>query len=97
VIVLLYTTEIVSESQRGVALQFNLVADAFNKLRNAYPDLATNVRIVAYDVNVYAFPEGIEFTLDLPQIMFFPAYNKRPPFKRYSGQPAIAGPIMEFI
>lgn len=52
---------------------------------------------MAYDVNVNAFPEGIDFTLDLPQILFFPAYNKRPPFRKYQGQAAIAGPILQFI
>ena len=54
---------------------------------------------MSYDVNVNAFPEGggIEFTLDLPQLIFIPAYNKRPPFKRWVGAPAIAGPLLEFI
>jgi len=44
------------------------VADAFIKLREAFPQqqLGVSVRIVAYDVNVNAFPEGIDFTLDLP-------------------------------
>lgn len=53
--------------------------------------------MVAYDVNVNAFPEGIDFTLDLPQILFFPAYNKRPPFRKYQGQAAIAGPLLQFV
>jgi hypothetical protein len=26
--------------------------------------------------------------------MFLPAYNKRPPYKKWAGQPAIAGPIL---
>lgn len=26
--------------------------------------------------------------------MFLPAYNKKPPYKKWSGQPAIAGPIL---
>jgi len=61
--------------------------------------VGTSVRVVAYDVNVNAFPEGIDFTLDLPQILFFPAYKKRPPFKRYTSAigPTIAGPILEFV
>ena len=84
-LVLLYTTEVVNEPQRQVALQFNLVADAFNKLREGFAKerVGTEVRVIAYDVNVNAFPDGIEFTLDLPQILFMPAYHKRPPFKRY--------------
>jgi hypothetical protein len=53
--------------------------------------------MIAYDVNVHAFPEGIDFTLDLPQILFLPAYNKRPPFRKYHGQAAIAGPLLQFI
>ena len=36
-LVLLYSTEIVSEPQRQVALQVNLVADAFNKLQQGFP------------------------------------------------------------
>ena len=29
--------------------------------------------------------------------LFVPAYSKRPPFRRYIGQAAIAGPILEFV
>ena len=76
-----------------------MVADSLAKLQEAFPSeqIGTSVRIVAYDVNVNAFPEGIEFTLDLPQILFFPAYEKRPPFRRWTGQPAIAGPLLLYI
>lgn len=99
VLVFLYTTEIIHQGQRNVAVQVNIVADAFIKLQEGFPqmNIGTSVRIVAYDVNVNAFPEGIEFTLDLPQILFLPAYDKRPPFSRWSGQPAIAGPILLYI
>lgn len=99
VMVLLYTTEVINVGQRNVALQVNLVADAFKKLQAGFPqmNIGSSVRIVAYDVNVNAFPEGIDFTLDLPQILFFPAYNKRPPFKKFQNQAAIAGPLLEFI
>lgn len=51
------------------------------------------MRAVSYDINVNAFPEGIEFTNDLPQIYFLPAYNKRPPFKKYIGE-GLAGSIL---
>ena len=57
------------------------MADAFIKL-----GMTRTMKAVSYDVNVNAFPEGIEFTNDLPQIYFFPAYNKRPPFKKYIGE-----------
>lgn len=43
------------------------------------------MRVVSFDVNINGFPDGIEFTNDLPQILFLPAYNKRPPFKRFTG------------
>jgi hypothetical protein len=66
-------------------------------LRQSLPNFAPSVRIIAYDVNVNAFPGGIEFTMDIPQILFFPAYNKRPPYRRFTGQAAVAGPILEFI
>lgn len=99
VLVLLYTTEVVSDGQRTVALQFNLVGDAFRQLQQAFPDknIGTSVRVVSYDVNVNSFPDGIDYTLDLPQILFVPAYNKRPPFRRFIGQAAIAGPLLEFV
>ena len=53
-------------------------------------------KAVSYDVNIYAFPEGIEFTFDFPQIYFFPAYNKRIPFIKYLGS-GIAGDILTYI
>lgn len=81
----LYTTEIIHNPQRNIALQYNLVADAFMKL-----GMSHTIRTLSYDVNTNAFPEGIEFTNDLPQIYFFPAYNKRPPYKKYIGE-GIAG------
>ena len=80
-LLLLYTTENLSNVQRNIALQFNIVADAFIQLR-----MTKTVRCVSYDVNVHSFPEGIEYTLDLPQIYFFPAYNKHPPFLKYIGE-----------
>ncbi len=65
---LLYTTEVISDGQRTVALQYNLVADAFRQLKEAFPlaNIGTSVRVISYDVNVNAFPDGIEYTLDLP-------------------------------
>lgn len=80
VVLFIYTTEVVHNVQRNIALQFNLVADAFIKLQ-----MTKTIKAVSYDINVNAFPEGIEFTNDLPQIYFFPAYHKRPPYKRFIG------------
>ena len=60
VVLLLFTTEMQHQGQRNVAFQFNIVADAFLKLR------LTSIKAVSYDVNVNSFPEGIEFTNDLP-------------------------------
>jgi hypothetical protein len=68
-----------------------LVADAFIKL-----GLGSTIQALSYDVNVNAFPEGIEFTYDLPQIYFFPAYHKRPPYKKYIGS-GLAGQILLWI
>lgn len=78
--VFFYTTEVISNPQRNIALQYNLVADAFIKL-----GMTHTIRTLSYDINKNAFPEGIEFTNDLPQIYFFPAYNKKPPYKKYIG------------
>jgi hypothetical protein len=62
-----------------------LVADAFSKLQQGFPNqkIGTSLKIVAYDVNVNSFPDGIEFSLDIPQILFFPAYHKKPPYKKF--------------
>ena len=54
------------------------------------------MRVVSYDVNANAYPEGVEFTYDLPQIYFMPAYHKKPPHLRYIGQ-GIAGQVMLYI
>lgn len=60
-VLFIYTTELIHNGQRNIALQFNLVADGFIKL-----GMSRTMRAVSYDVNVNAFPEGIEFTQDLP-------------------------------
>lgn len=60
-LVFIYTTEAISNPQRNIALQYNLVADAFQKL-----GMTHTIRTLSYDVNVNAFPDGIEFTNDLP-------------------------------
>lgn len=54
------------------------------------------VKCFSYDVNVNAFPEGIEFSTDLPSIFYFSAYNKGTPYRRYIGE-GIAGPILLYI
>lgn len=54
------------------------------------------IKVVSYDVNANAFPEGIEFSNDLPSIYFIPAYHKKPPFKKYIGE-GVAGPILNYI
>ena len=54
------------------------------------------VEVGAFDVFTSGFPEGIEFTRDVPQLMIFPAYSKRPPFKRYVGD-ANGHEIMQFV
>ena len=54
------------------------------------------MKAFSYDVNLNAFPEGIEFTYDLPQIYFFPAYHKRPPYQKYIGN-GLAGQILLWI
>ena len=53
------------------------------------------MRVVSYDINDHAFPDGIEFTLDLPLIFFFPAYNKRLPFQKYTGS-GIARNVLQY-
>ncbi len=54
------------------------------------------MKAYSYDVNLNAYPEGVEFTYDLPQIYFFPAYHKRPPYKKYIGN-GLAGSILIWI
>ena len=45
--------------------------------------MTVSVKTVSYDININAFPEGIEFTMELPVIYFMPAYHKRPPYAKY--------------
>ena len=54
------------------------------------------IKVISYDVNVNAFPEGIEFSNDLPAIYYFPAYHKKTPYRKYIGE-GIAGPILNYI
>lgn len=61
VAVMIYTTEVVHDIQRHIALQFNIVSDALKRLK-----LTDHVKVYGYDVNVNAFPEGVEYTNDLP-------------------------------
>jgi len=91
VMLFLYSTETISTTQRNLALQFNLVGDTFIRMGTV-----KTVRVASYDVNENAFPEYIEFTFDLPQIFFFPAYNKLPPFKKYIEE-SVAGTMLNFI
>lgn len=90
-LVFLYSTEAVSNTQRNIALQYNLVGDAFLKL-----GMTHTVRTLSFDVNVNSFPEGIEYTNDLPQVYFFPAYHKRPPFKKFIGT-GLAGAMLQYV
>ena len=54
------------------------------------------MEVGGFDVFTSGFPEGIEFTRDIPQLMIFPAYSKRPPYKRYVGD-ANGHEIMQFV
>lgn len=47
---------------------------------------SNKVRFTAYDTNVNAFPDGIDYSDKLPVVMFFPAYNKGKPYRKFTGQ-----------
>jgi len=99
-LVLFYTTDVVSYSQRIACYQVNLVARQLDALKY----LNKKIKVYAYDTNVEAFPTGIPFSTSppedftgkwhgspqlknagLPKIYFMPADNKSLPYTQYTG------------
>jgi hypothetical protein len=64
-----------------------IVADAVNKYAEAVSNDGIDSLVVAsYDVNTENMPPLMEGA-EVPMIYIFPAYNKRPPFKKFMGEP----------
>lgn len=55
-----------------------------------------SVRAYCYDVNRYVFPDSVDFTMGLPIMYFYPAYNKKAPFTRYNGE-GHAGTFLKWV
>jgi hypothetical protein len=90
-IVFFFTTEQIIESMRNIAFQFNIMASAIKQL-----GIDKTFKSYVYDTNKYVFPDSIDYTLGLPIIYFFPAYNKRAPFLRFNGE-GHAGTFLKWV
>lgn len=91
VLVFLYSSGHLTNSQRHAAFHFNLVAETLNKL-----NLTVGFKAVAYDLNINAFPESIEYQTITPLIYFYPATKKRQAPLKYVGE-IIAGEMLRFM
>lgn len=99
-LVLFYTTDVISYSQRVACYQVNLFARTMGALKY----LNKKIKVYSYDTSANAFPTGIgysssppeDFTGEkhgseelkmagLPKIYFMPAENKGLPFTQYTG------------
>ena len=56
----------------------------FEKAANRFNELGiASLILVAYDIHENSMPPNIEFTEDLPQLIFFPAFHKAPPYRYF--------------
>jgi len=95
-LILFYTTDVVSFSQRVAAFQINLIAKYLKQVKY----LPRKVQVFSYDVNAEAFPQGIKYSdsppedftgemhgtkelaaSGLPKIYFVPGDDKGLPFR----------------
>jgi hypothetical protein len=64
--------------------QNDIAAKLFEKAANRFKELEiASVVMAAYDIYEHSLPNELEFTQDLPQMIFFPAYHKSPPFRYF--------------
>jgi hypothetical protein len=99
-LVLFYSTDVISYSQRVACYQVNL----FARQMHALEYLNKKIKVYSYDTNAEAFPTGIGYSTSpptdyngekhgseelrqagLPKIYFMPADNKGLPFTQYTG------------
>lgn len=89
-LVFYYSSEAVQDQQRNIAFQFNIMANAFQQLG------IKTVRACSYDVNLWVYPDSIDYTLGLPLLYFYPAYKKSAPYVRYNGE-GHAGTFLNWV
>ena len=64
-----------------------MVAGKVNELAMKFGHMSiSSVKFYGYDVNVENQPPRIE-SQEVPQILFFPAFHKGPPYRKFLGQP----------
>ena len=62
----------------------NMAARFYEKTAARFKDLdIKSLRVVAYDIYQHSIPQALEFTQDLPQLIFFPAFHKSPPYRYF--------------
>lgn len=88
-IVFTYTSAVEQDIQK-------ILADAVNRYAEALANENIDSCVVAsYDVNTENAPPMMEHH-EVPMIYIFPAYQKRPPFKKFMGEPK-ASAIDDFV
>jgi hypothetical protein len=66
-------------------------------MANAFQQLGIKtVRACSYDVNLWVYPDSIDYTLGLPLLYFYPAYKKSAPYVRYNGE-GHAGTFLNWV
>ena len=78
--VFVYTSSVEDQTQQMVAGKVNELAMKFGHMS------ISSVKFYGYDVNVENQPPRIE-SQEVPQILFFPAFHKGPPYRKFLGQP----------
>jgi len=68
----------------GNEVHNDMAAKLYEKTANRFKHLdIDSVVIAAYDIFEHSLPREIEFTQDLPQLIFFPAFHKAPPYRYF--------------
>lgn len=62
----------------------HMAAKFYEKVAKRFKELnIPTFKIAAYDIYVNSMPLDMEYTQDLPQLIFFPAYHKSPPYRYF--------------
>lgn len=61
-----------------------MAAKFYEKTASRFKDISIiTLKVVAYDIYEHSIPLELEYTQDLPQLIFFPAYHKSPPYRYF--------------
>lgn len=62
----------------------DLGAKFFEKVANRFSDAnITTVVLAEYDTYAHSIPMDMEYTSNLPQLIFYPAFHKDPPYRYF--------------